>query len=259
MALEGKITVKHYLNKKLRPLLRKGKKTYPLYLRASFKNKFTEFKSRSYLFTGSTGPGKIPTVDELTQFLNVPTTFNLEDVKDIVRYYTDAEFENVKNSAPLTKEQETIYDVIDVHRREGINVLAGNAQETINKCLTSIDDWLAEEMKRSLQQTIGRHKKFELLSEIIDWASTPYLFVYSALSAVAGKEFQTAVLDKHSADAELLTAIKKFSASKNEKLWIYKWKYGTLKSEIISFLSPNPNSKNVIASIDALYKQKFIQ
>ena len=50
MAKQSKITVKHYLNKNLKPIRKDGKNKYPIYVQVIYKCKVYKFKSENGLF-----------------------------------------------------------------------------------------------------------------------------------------------------------------------------------------------------------------
>jgi hypothetical protein len=145
MALEGKISITHYLNKKLAP----DNGRYPLYIRIKFQNKDARIKSRVTYFEK----------DNPLDPLSVVKLYSEQQV-----YYSESEF--IKRKELINQEAEFILMVMDAFRNMNINILEDQPSLIIDKTLSSFRNLMDTEFRQRLKGLIKENGFNELLTMV---------------------------------------------------------------------------------------------
>lgn len=184
-----KITVKYYLNTKLKPeISNDGEELYPLYFQILIKGKNTVNKSRNG------GKKSNKEFNKIEKIINSDITFDFNNFRECineVRKFYSKDFSELNNS-----EQTLIFDILtekmlineiikDIRPFENNDYKISDFNDRFDIYHYNLEDSISYLLKKLIQKSLtkndtnGNEENSKLLLEIIDWNSNPYkLYLY---------------------------------------------------------------------------------
>lgn len=247
MTTIGKISVTHFLNKNLKPVVQGKIKQYPLYVRIRFENKKTELKSKAFKFFYE--PGDVAGLID-----------KLNSNEDLINL-SEAEFLKMSSDYRLINERKAIFEIVAFYKqKKGINIISGKTAEIIENCLTSIYELVSHHIANNLKGSIYDSSSYIQAGRVIDWENHSFSRIFKALEKISGDQFYKAILSKYVDWNTSVTHLQKFISQQKRTIWLYEWGDGPMRESLInSFksLSNQGNYPDLIALIDKKHKEKF--
>ncbi len=193
--IEGKISLKYYLNKHVKPL--NGK--YPLYLLIRFQNKQAKIKSRFILFDNDNPYAP-----------HDPFSVGVLNYKDASNYVTEKGMQGYK--ILMKNESDTIYRVFDFFRILDLNIIENQPSSIIdysivpihkivnNIFINKLSDLLRDQKLKSSPIIFGRG---------LDGEPTSFDVAIESLSEVGSKKIQIEIVDKLNSERKAIRLLNK--------------------------------------------------
>lgn len=244
MKKEKKITVAHFLNKRVRAKAEE----HPLYVRCRYDRIKTELKSQFQLFMDQ--------VDSPYLSHEIGMINDFEDVGiNIFNSFTEDSFENPssKIKQAIEDEKKTIHDIIKLYAQKDINIIALNSTaEIIQDNLFSIHDILSIHYKVKLREATEDYYNglFPFSAD-----ETEFPNIYDFFEKIAHKHFKQEVLEKFKPAILLFKYLNEFSSLKPIKY--YQWEFEKLEAKFIIFLTEKKVKKPQIEELIKMINQAF--
>jgi hypothetical protein len=242
MGLDGKISVKHFLKKNLKPFVEGSTKKYPLYVRIRLDNKKTEFKSEYWEYSN---------INDLDKDI---TRFNWDDSP----YVSEKEFSQNEFLTELSNEVKVISEIIDFYRKQGINVIDHNPTLTIDIAKKEIKDIVFQEMKATLMERLVDNN-YTAIYSLLDW-SNPFHHIIKALSEVSSNEGNpTKFFNDVLVEFDLSSIDSLLNFVLPERPRIYQWENKTLRNSLQKHLLlsvSKASTDKLLSQIDSIYRER---
>jgi hypothetical protein len=221
----GKITVKHFLNKNLKPTRLNG---YPVYVTIWFKNKLTKTKSYWWIFV----PGDS---DPDVQF-EEESVLTQESFDEIYEWIYKA----------MCEERVALENIVRVYyEKYGKNIVNQSPGEIIKHSLRKISDIVSLVFKTKLQNHLARSTDTKVISArlMIRWDELSFINIFDGLSISNDGVNQTAfykdVLSKHSQDYVLVKLLYQFDEIKSYRFWNWMDASEDYEKKLAAFFKSN--------------------
>ncbi len=260
--MEGKISVKHFLKKNLKPLVEGRTKKYPLYVRIRLDNKKAEFKSEYWEYLNADN------FEKMTEHLTRVSSNSSRELKDssLVEvseenvYVSEDELTQQEFLSKLSKEAEVVREVISIYRDIGINIIEHNPKLTIDIAKTEIVEAVFQDMKGILMEKLTDND-YTAMYKLIDWR-IPFCDIIKALrEASYDKEnptqFYKDVLIEF--DLNSIDSLLNFTLPNNRPR-IYQWGNESLKNSLKKHLlssTSKTSTDKLLRQIDSIFNEKI--
>ena len=233
MKKAGKVTVKHFLNKNLKPS--EGK--YPVYVTIWFQNKLTRVKSHYMLFCR---PGIEPFVQEGFEFADYMDERTFDSLTPRHTYYKAME-----------REKEALQNIVRLFfEKFGKNIVSHAPGEFIRESLRSpfniVSGFFKNRFRSDLDQ---KDPKNVLLKHMISWGDVTFPHIYDVLyslsnDGMAATRFYHKILSEYTSGYNLTMLLYDFNIERDLRFWQWMDNPDAVEDDLRNFFK----SKKVTAS-----------
>lgn len=227
----GKITVKHFLNKNLKP---SSQNEYPVYVTIWFQNKLTKAKSYWWIFLeGDADP------DDVWQ-------------EEYQNYMTDESFNDIEKyktwiSKAMQDESEALENIVRVYfEKYGKNIVFQSPGEIIKHSLKKISDIASVLFKNRLQDQFAKSNDVKVISArlMIKWSEMSFVNIYDGLYTICNDgvnqtNFYKNILNKFSQDYVLMKLMYQYDQGNGLRFWNWIDDKTSYEEKLSAFLKSN--------------------
>lgn len=238
-ALQGKLTVKHFLHTNIpsKDWLKKGRKKYPVYIRVTFQRKQAMFRSQFEDISEKR-------VSDPVQSWGSNARAVSESSK--VQYFTEKEFDAVLNAGRKEKELISIREAIEIESAQVYGVADLLRRHNYNFAEWANPRWILDQLTHPIYYTIDHYlrdsiSKYVLESKdiednqvvwnLLNWNLETKL-IYKGILALAGKDFRAHFVRHYSNFIDLYQDLDKFILKSKRGGLCYEWRYLNLYAEL---------------------------
>lgn len=255
----GKVTVKHFLNKKLKPIYNGYVKEsldtpyYPLYVRITARRQTTEIRSRAFDSDGSSNIFLEDLEDKFFKLFDRALFFEMPS-----NYFTEDEYEKLENEyyKYLHREKKIITDMVE-------SIVADEKSFFTIKAFNSIYDMqlklvkaiLSEKLKTEICKAISTHEVFYRVTSLYD-TQLDFQTIHSIISTITQEkkdcsEFYRYYLEKGKHIILTHQMLKEFPEGNYSSF--FEWVKYDLTDHFFNFIDSKIKEEEVVLKMKAIF------